>query len=109
VLAATNFIQNYESFLFFLGYWTAPWAAIVFMGHHFHRASRLPGVSAGFAAWIIGIGASVPFFNQYPLFVGSFANAYPQCGDISFAVGAVVAIIAYFALTTSAPAYAAAE
>jgi len=109
VLAATNFIQNYESFLFFLGYWTAPWAAIVFMGHHFHRASRLPGVSAGFAAWIIGIGASVPFFNQYPLFVGSFANAYPQCGDISFAVGAFVAIIAYFALTTSAPAYAAAE
>src|SRR3978361_1196834 len=26
VLAATNFIKNYESFLFFLGYWTAPWA-----------------------------------------------------------------------------------
>jgi len=106
VLAAANFIKNYESFLFFLGYWTAPWAAIVFMGHHFRRASRISGVSAGFAAWIIGIAASVPFFNQYPLFVGYFANAYPQCGDISFFVGAVVAVIAYFALTT-ASAYSA--
>jgi NCS1 family nucleobase:cation symporter-1 len=101
VLAATNFIKNYESFLFFLGYWTAPWAAIVFMGHHFRRASRFGGISAGFVAWIIGIAASVPFFNQYPLFVGTFANDYPQCGDISFFVGAVVAVIAYFVLTTS--------
>jgi NCS1 family nucleobase:cation symporter-1 len=104
VLAATNFIKNYESFLFFLGYWTAPWAAIVFFGHTTKRVSRLP-VSAGFVAWIIGIAASVPFFNQYPLFVGTFANAYPSFGDISFAVGAIVATIAYFALTT-APATA---
>jgi NCS1 family nucleobase:cation symporter-1 len=71
------------------------------MGHHFRRASRFGGISAGFVAWIIGIAASVPFFNQYPLFVGTFANDYPQCGDISFFVGAVVAVIAYFVLTTS--------
>ncbi len=106
VLAATNFIKNYESFLFFLGYWTAPWAAIVFFGHTTKRVSRLGSLSAGFIAWIIGIAASVPFFNQYPLFVGWFANAHPEYGDISFAIGAIVATIAYFALTTSAPAYA---
>jgi len=108
VLAATNFIKNYESFLFILGYWTAPWAAIVFFGHVTKRTSRLGNnISAGFIAWIIGIAASVPFFNQYPLFVGPFANAYPQCGDISFAIGALVATIAYFALTTQS-AYSAA-
>lgn len=100
VLAATNFIKNYESFLFFLGYWTAPWAAIVFFGHTTRRVSRLP-VSAGFVAWIVGIAASVPFFNQYPLFVGYFANAHPEFGDISFGVGAVVASVAYFVLTTA--------
>jgi NCS1 family nucleobase:cation symporter-1 len=107
VLAATNFIKNYESFLFFLGYWTAPWAAIVFFGHTFKRASRLGNISAGFVAWLIGIAASIPFFNQYPLFVGFFANAHPEFGDISFAVGAVVATAAYFALTTQS-AYSAA-
>lgn len=108
VLAATNFIKDYESFLFFLGYWAAPWAAIVFVGHSSKRVSRLGGGSAGFIAWIIGIAASVPFFNQYPLFVGYVANLHPEWGDISFAVGAVVSMIAYFALTVSAPAYSAA-
>jgi NCS1 family nucleobase:cation symporter-1 len=107
VLAATNFIKNYESFLFFLGYWTAPWAAIVFLSHTTKRSSRLGNLSAGFIAWIIGIAACIPFINQYPLFVGPFANAYPQCGDISFAIGAIVASIAYFGLTTPAT-YAAA-
>jgi NCS1 family nucleobase:cation symporter-1 len=110
VLAATNFIKNYEGFLFFLGYWTAPWAAIVFFAHTFKRSSRLGNVSAGFIAWLIGIAASVPFFNQYPLFVGFFANAHPEFGDISFAVGAIVATAAYFALTSqSAYSAAAAE
>lgn len=41
----------------------------------------------------------MPFFNQYPLFVGAFARAWPQCGDISFFVGAAVTTIAYLALT----------
>lgn len=108
VLAATNFIKDYESFLFFLGYWAAPWAAIIFIGHTSKRVSRLGSVSAGFLAWIIGIAASVPFFNQYPLFVGFMANAHPGWGDISFAVSAVVSILAYLALTISAPAYSAA-
>jgi NCS1 family nucleobase:cation symporter-1 len=107
VLAATNFIKNYESFLFFLGYWTAPWAAIVFFGPVTKRTSRLGNLSAGFIAWLIGIAASIPFFNQYPIFVGPFANAYPQCGDISFAIGALAATIAYFVLTTQS-AYSAA-
>jgi NCS1 family nucleobase:cation symporter-1 len=105
VLAATNSMKNYESFLFFLGYWAAPWAAIVFIGHTSKRVARIPSISAGFVAWIVGIAASVPFFNQYPLFVGFVANKHPEWGDISFAVSAVVASIAYFALTTSAPAY----
>ncbi|MEE3503490.1 cytosine permease [Acidiphilium acidophilum] len=101
VLAATNFIKNYQDFLFFLGYWTAPWIAVTLIGHFGRRHSRPNAVSAGFLAWIIGIAASVPFFNQYPLFVGAFAATHPGYGDISFAVSAVVASIAYLALSTS--------
>ena len=102
VLAATNFIKDYEDFLFFLGYWAAPWAAIIFVGHTSKRVSRLGGNSAGFVAWVIGIAASVPFFNQYPLFVGYIANLHPEWGDISFrGLAPWLPIIAYFALTNS--------
>ncbi|HEX7389626.1 MAG TPA: cytosine permease [Acidiphilium sp.] len=101
VLAATNFIKSYEDFLFFLGYWTAPWIVVTLLAHFTRRHSRMGGVSAGFVAWIIGIVVSVPFFNQYPLFVGAFAAAHPGFGDISFLVSAVVAGIAYLILTTS--------
>jgi NCS1 family nucleobase:cation symporter-1 len=101
VLAATNFIKNYEEFLFFLGYWTAPWIVVTLLGHFGQRHSRLGMVSAGFVAWIIGIAASVPFFNQYPLFIGAFAAAHPSFGDISFLVSALVAGIAYLMLSTT--------
>jgi NCS1 family nucleobase:cation symporter-1 len=110
VLAATNFIKNYESFLFFLGYWTAPWAALVFAGHTYKRVSRFSGISAGFIAWVVAVASNYFFINQYPLFVGPFANAYPQFGDISFLVSSIVAVAVYFALTTSpGTAYAPAE
>ena len=102
VLAATNFIKNYENFLFFLGYWTAPWIAVTMLAHYTRRRSRIGRGNAGFVAWIVGIAASVPFFNQYPLFVGSFAATHPGFGDISFAVSAVVAAFVFLALTTSA-------
>ncbi|MGC9271026.1 purine-cytosine permease family protein [Acidiphilium sp.] len=101
VLAAENFIKNYEDFLFFLGYWTAPWVSVTLIGHFSRRHSRLGAVSAGFVAWLLGIAVSVPFFNQYPLFVGAFAATHPAYGDISFLVSAVVAGVAYVILTTS--------
>ncbi|OYW11951.1 MAG: cytosine permease [Acidiphilium sp. 37-67-22] len=99
VLAATHFIKSYESFLFFLGYWTAPWIAVTMLSHYTRRHSRVSGVNAAFTAWIAGIAASVPFFNQYPLFVGSFAATHPGFGDISFAVSALASGVVYFALT----------
>lgn len=101
VLAATNFIKNYEDFLFFLGYWTAPWIAVTLIAHYGRRHTRVAGLNAGFVAWIVGIAASVPFFNQYPLFVGAFAAAHPGFGDISFLVSAVVAGLVFLLLTTS--------
>lgn len=101
VLAASNFIKNYEGFLFFLGYWTAPWIAVTLIAHYGRRHSRISGISAGFVAWIIGIAASVPFFNQYPLFVGAFAARHPGFGDISFFVSALVAAVVFTALTTT--------
>lgn len=97
-----DFYKHYELLLFFLGYTIVPRIPVMIIGHFWPRRSRWSGVEVGhfgFVAWILGILCSVPFWNQYPLFVGPFANAYPQCGDISFLVGAVVTAIAYLAMT----------
>ena len=102
VLAAANFITNYENFLFVLGYWIMPWVAVTLIGHFLNRRSRLGGVSAGFVAWLLTLILSVPFYNQ-TLYTGVFARDYPQFGDITFVVSFFIAGILYLLLTAPAP------
>ncbi|WP_298264673.1 cytosine permease, partial [Acidocella sp.] len=98
VLAAANFITNYENFLLVLGYWTVPWIAITLLCHLTSRVSRINGVSAAFAAWIATIAISGPFYNQ-ALYVGPIAGSFPELGDSTFIVSFVVAILFYFLFT----------
>ena len=100
VLAAANFITNYENFLLVLGYWTMPWIAITLLCHLTNRVSRLP-VSAAFVAWVAAIAVSWPFYNQ-ALYVGPVAAKLPQIGDATFIVSFVAAAVFYYLL--SAPA-----
>jgi NCS1 family nucleobase:cation symporter-1 len=105
-----NFYKHYELLLFFLGYVIIPRFPVMIIAHCWPRRARWDGVSVGhlgFVAWLIGVVCSVPFFNQYPLYVGAFARAWPQCGDISFFVGAAATTLAYYALT--APRYVLAQ
>jgi NCS1 family nucleobase:cation symporter-1 len=104
ILAAANFITNYENFLLVLGYWTVPWIAVTLLCHTTSRVSRLP-VSAAFVAWIAAIAVSWPFYNQ-ALYTGPFALKHPEFGDSTFIVSFIAAAVLYFALTTSAPASA---
>lgn len=102
LLGYQNFYKHYELILFFLGYVVFPRFPVMVIGHLRPRSARWPGIDAasmGFASWLIGVLCSVPFWNQYPVFVGPFAAAHPQFGDISFFVGAFAAAIAYLALT----------
>lgn len=108
VLAAENFITNYENFLFVLGYWTVPWISITLFCHLSNRTSRLGGVSAAFTAWVVTVVASEPFWNQ-TLHTGWFAAAYPQFGDSTFVVSGVLGAVLYFLITTPGTATAAAE
>lgn len=99
-----SYYVGYENFLFLLGYWLAPWAAVVlvdyfviFRSHYpvelFYDPRRI--VSRGFWAWVLAIVASVPFFNQ-SLYLGIFAKHFPQFGDLSYYVGFVVAGLLYW-------------
>lgn len=99
--------QHYESFLFMLGYWVAPWLAIVLVDYYFKARGqytteefydRKKPFSAGIWAWLIAVLISIPFMNQYPLFVGAFANSHPQFGDITYVVSFVIAGGLYFLL-----------
>lgn len=99
LLGKENFAGNLQNFLFLLAYWVAPWAGIVavdalFLGRNegtsaiFYDRSRRFGW--GLLAWVIGIVAAIPFFNQ-TFYQGAFASSHPQWGDISYWVSLLVA------------------
>jgi NCS1 family nucleobase:cation symporter-1 len=99
----TSYYVNFENFLFLLGYWLAPWGAIVMVdyfmvrrGHYRTDSLYDPRrvIGPGLWAWAIGVACSVPFFNQ-SLYVGPIAYNNPQIGDLSYFVGFVVAGIVY--------------
>jgi NCS1 family nucleobase:cation symporter-1 len=101
-----SYYVGFQNFLFLLGYWLAPWAAIVlvdyfwvFRGRYqtdvFYDPRRV--FAPGFWAWVVAIVVSIPFFNQ-TLYQGPFARHFPQFGDLSYYVGFVVAGILYWIL-----------
>jgi NCS1 family nucleobase:cation symporter-1 len=91
----------YTNGLLLLSYWASPWAAVVFLDWFFRRNARYresdafepaPAVRAGMLAWLGGLIASIPFWNQ-AWFTGPFAATHPQFGDLSYYVGFLVAAI----------------
>ncbi len=98
--------QHYQTFLFLLGYWVAPWLAVVLADYFFKSRgeyhteefyNRKAPIGVGFWAWLIGVVVSIPFMNQYGLFVGPFAANNPQFGDMTYFVGFIVAGLVYLA------------
>ena len=96
---------TYESFLLLIAYWITPFLAVVLVDYWMRRGSYDEAVFfdpanrpwAGAVAMLVGIAASVPFWNQ-SLFLGPVAKAHPELGDLSFFVGFVVTAVVYFAL-----------
>lgn len=100
--------EFYTNFLLLLSYWAAPWAGVVLIDAWQERAAvrdpqRVPAWRAGAPAWTLGVLASVPFWNQ-AWFLGPFARAFPQYGDLSYYVGLVVAAAAMAAMKPRRPA-----
>lgn len=100
-----DFYGQFQSFLVFLGYWLAPFVAIMLV--RLALAARRPAlldvdalydesrrVGMGLPALLIGIAASVPFMSS-GIFTGFVAQANPGLGDVTAAVGALVAAAAY--------------
>lgn len=97
--------QLYTNFLLLLSYWASPWAAVVFVDWLMRRGgsyagtdpfASTPGIKPGTYAWIIGLLASLPFWDQQ-VYTGPFARAHPEYGDLSYFIGFIVAAIVMFA------------
>jgi nucleobase:cation symporter-1, NCS1 family len=110
---------KYENFLLMITYWITPWLAVVITDFVLHRG-RYPEATfyntgwanwKGFIAMVLGIVATIPFWDQQPPFLGWVPTNYPQFGDLSFFAGAIVATVVYLVLyqVTKRPAQAAAR
>ncbi len=104
VLAFQNNIYNaFYDFLLISGYLIAPYMAVVLIDYYYgprRDISRLPEIfdrkrrfAAGFAAWLIGVLCSMPFWIS-PLMTGFVVSAAPQIGEVSYYVGAGASAVA---------------
>ena len=104
---------KFENILLFIGYWIAPFCAIVMIDWHYNRLRYTPSflrnalmfrsLSTGWpaiAAFVLGFGAMVPFMNT-SIVVGPAAKAL-QGADLAFYVGFTVTGVLYYALRTAA-------
>jgi nucleobase:cation symporter-1, NCS1 family len=97
---------KYENFLLAITYWITPWLAVVITDFALHRGHYPEEVFydtgwanwKGFIAMLLGIIATIPFWDQQPPFLGWVPTNYPQFGDLSFFAGAIVATVVYLVL-----------
>jgi NCS1 family nucleobase:cation symporter-1 len=104
---------KFENILLFIGYWIAPFCAVVMIDWHYekdlytpsylrnalgfrHLASGWPAI----AAFVLGFAAMLPFMNT-SLITGPVAKAL-HGGDLAFYVGFVVTGALYYALRAAA-------
>ena len=104
---------KFENILLFIGYWIAPFCAIVMIDWHYERARYAPSFLRNALMWrslgsgwpaivafVLGFGAMVPFMNT-SIVVGPVAKAL-QGADLAFYAGFIVTGVLYYALRTAA-------
>jgi len=107
VWGGTDRVAFYESWLFFVEYWIAPWAAIVLISFFVFRYRgaepspdtappwRVPALAAYTAAVIV----AVPFMNRSPRFVGPVSSALGGV-DLSNLVSFGAASLVFYVLAS---------
>ena len=104
---------KFENILLFIGYWIAPFCAIVMIDWHYQRDWYTPSLLRNALMWrnlgngwpavvafVLGFGAMMPFMNT-SIIVGPVAKAL-QGADLAFYVGFIVTGALYYALRRAA-------
>ena len=105
ILQSSGVVSKYENFLLLISYWIAPFLGVVLVDYWLRRGSYDEKLFydthyrpwKGFVAMLAGIVVSLPFWNN-PLFVGPVPSHFPGIGDVTFAVGFVVAAAVHLVL-----------
>ena len=110
---AGNTSGKFTNILLFIGYWIAPFCAIVMIDWHDSKERYTPSflrsalafrnLGSGWSAlvaFVLGFGAMVPFMNT-SLFTGPVAHAL-NGADLAFYVGFIVTGLLYLALRKAA-------
>jgi NCS1 nucleoside transporter family len=100
--------QKYESFLLVIAYWIGPWLGVVLTDQLLRRGRRAEGEPvdgllfnprhrnwAGPVAMLVGMVVSIGLFSYQSEYVGLVPRHHPAVGDVTFAVGFVLAAAVY--------------
>ncbi|WP_433709451.1 purine-cytosine permease family protein [Nocardia sp. CA-084685] len=102
--AGAGFEAKFKNFLFLGAYLIAPFGAALLLDYYvggrkdksriaeLYDESRI--LNWGFFAWIVGVIASVPFWNL-SFYQGSVTVHHSEWGDLTYVVGFAVAVIVY--------------
>jgi NCS1 family nucleobase:cation symporter-1 len=110
--ADEGFESKFKTFLFMGAYMIAPFGALLLLDYvlnHRHDRSKIAELydsrrilEWGFVAWVIGVIASMPFW-QLSFFTGSIAAKHPEWGDLSYFVGFFAGGLAFVLLNRLPP------
>ena len=100
-------VSFYESWLFFVAYWIAPWAAIVLVSFFvIGRRTAEPSPdrarswnAPAIIAYVGAVLAAIPFMYQAPRFVGPVSSAIGGL-DLSNLVSFLIAAIVFYVLSS---------
>ena len=95
--------EEYESFLLVMSYWIAPWLGVVLTDRYLRRGADVGALAqnphhrhlAGPVAMIVGLAVSIPLFSNQTKFVGLVPKHVANAGDLTAAVGFVLAAVVY--------------
>ncbi|MFG2885449.1 hypothetical protein ACGFYV_24700 [Streptomyces sp. NPDC048297] len=97
-----DYWESFQNFLILLGNWIAPWIAVMLVHHYSAPApsdGETPRFGAGFATWLLGIAAAIPFMSQPGVFTGPLADHHPSLGPYAAAVAFTTAGLTHLLLT----------
>jgi NCS1 nucleoside transporter family len=95
--------EEYEAFLLVIAYWIAPWLGVVLTDRYLRRGADFGAIAqdpthrnlAGPVAMVVGLVVSIPLFSNQAKFVGLVPRHVSDAGDLTAAVGFVVAAAVY--------------
>lgn len=99
-----NDVNQFSNFLLIVSYWTAPWIGVVLAdrllsprpaGDLTPYTDRRHSNWAGPFAMVVAAVVSVALFSNQTLYVGPVPNALPGVGDLTLAVGFLLAFLIY--------------